>query len=246
MKKQVEICCGSYYDALQAAKGGAKRIELNSALHMGGLTPSSAVLQLVKQHTDLEVMVMIRPRGAGFHYGSEDFATMLLETECMLAQGADGIVFGCLDAQGNIDTQQCKAMLDRIKASGKQAVFHRAFDCVKDSMQAMETLIELGFDRVLTSGTKTNAMAGKEMLKTLQTTYGKQIEILAGCGVHAQNAIELMEYTGITQIHSSCKAWKCDPTTIAQNVNFSYQDDEHASDYEVVDAMLVKALMECL
>ena len=106
MNTQIEICCGSYYDARQAEAGGAKRIELNSALHMGGLTPSVATLRLIKEHTKLSVMTMIRPRGAGFHYLSQDYDVMVEETRDMIKNGADGIVFGCLNAYGNIDTVQ--------------------------------------------------------------------------------------------------------------------------------------------
>lgn len=92
----VEICCGSYYDAKQAALGGAKRIELNSALHLGGLTPTLSVLEMVKQDFPLEVIAMVRPRGAGFCYSDEDFQVMLAECELLARHGADGIAFGCL------------------------------------------------------------------------------------------------------------------------------------------------------
>ena len=111
MSIQIEICCGGYYDALQAYKGGAKRIELNSALHLGGLTPSVGMLRLTKQHTDLNVITMIRPRGAGFHYNKEDFEVMLMDAQSMLENGADGIVIGCLDEEGNIDIEQNKQLI---------------------------------------------------------------------------------------------------------------------------------------
>ncbi|MCR0385161.1 copper homeostasis protein CutC, partial [[Clostridium] innocuum] len=111
MKIQTEICCGSYDDALQAEQGGAVRIELNSALHMGGLTPSVSSLKLVKQHTQLSVMAMVRPRGGGFCYESADFAQLLDEAKEMLKNGADGIVFGCLHADGTIDEQQSAQLI---------------------------------------------------------------------------------------------------------------------------------------
>ena len=103
----VEICCGSYYDALQAAKGGAKRIELNSALMLGGLTPSTATLKLVKQNIpDLKVITMVRPRGAGFCYSHEEFQVMAAECQELLEAGADGIAFGCLKADGTLDKEK--------------------------------------------------------------------------------------------------------------------------------------------
>ena len=100
MDKIVEVCCGSYYDALQAQYGGARRIELNSALHLGGLTPSLATLLKVKDNTDLEVICMVRPRGAGFCYNDEDFEVMKLDAEILLDNGADGIAFGVLSYIG--------------------------------------------------------------------------------------------------------------------------------------------------
>lgn len=95
---EVEICCGSYYDTLQAWKGGAKRVELNSALHLGGLTPSLGTLRQVKKNTGLKVICMVRPRGAGFCYNMEDFEVMLEDAHILLENGADGIAFGCLTA----------------------------------------------------------------------------------------------------------------------------------------------------
>lgn len=246
MVKQVEICCGSYYDALQAEAGGAKRIELNSALHMGGLTPSAGTMRLVKQHTNLEVMAMVRPRGAGFCYDEADLETMRLDCKIMMKEGADGIVFGCLDAQGDIDVEITRRFVEMIQAEGKQVVFHRAFDCVKDPYVAIETLISLGIDRVLTSGTFVNVSEGKDVLKKLQETYGDKIEILAGCGVNVQNARELMAYTGISQIHSSCKSWKKDSTTCGERVSYAYADGEHCACYDVVDAKRVRELINSI
>lgn len=243
MKKQVEICTGSYYDCMQASLGGAKRVELNSALHLGGLTPSVAALRLTKKHTDLSVMVMIRPRGAGFCYNEEDFETMLLDTDIMLENGADGIVFGCLDNDGNIAVEQIKQLIAKIKAKGKEVIFHRAFDCVNDPYVAIETLIALGVDRILTSGLEPKAIQGKELLKDLQATYGDRIELLAGSGINAYNAVDFMEETGITQVHSSCKDWLTDATTTHNHVSFAYGEDDHIDDYEVVSKELVEKLI---
>ena len=244
--KQIEICCGSYYDALQAQAGGAKRIELNSALHMGGLTPSLAALCKTKRDTKCKIMAMVRPRGAGFCYEEEDFQVMLEDARLLLEHGADGIVFGCLNEAGNLHIEQCQMMLDVIKHYRGEAVFHRAFDCVVDVDATMQALIQMGVDRVLTSGLAATAIQGKDTLKMLQTRYGSQIELLAGCGVNAQNAKELMQYTGIKQIHSSCKGWCVDNTTIGKAVNYSYATGEHASAYEVVEAKLVSALWDAV
>lgn len=246
MKRIIEVCAGSYYDCVQAQAGGASRVELNSALHLGGLTPSVASLVLTKQHTSLKVITMVRSRGAGFHYHQEDFQTMLLDVDSMLQNGADGIAFGCLDEHGNVDVAQTKAIIDKIKAKGKEVVFHRAFDCVSDPYQAIETLIELGVDRILTSGLQAKAMQGKELIKELQIKYGDRIELLAGSGMNASNALEMMEYTGISQVHSSCKDWLLDPTTTMNNVSYSYGEGQHQNDYDVVDKELVVKLINSI
>lgn len=246
MIKQIEICCGSFDDCLQAYHGGAKRVELNSALHMGGLTPSVGSLRLTKLHTDLQVIVMVRPRGAGFCYGEADYACMIEDTKIMLDQGADGIAFGCLDEAGNIHQAQTRELVQHIHSCGKIAVFHRAFDCIKDPFTAMKTLIEVGVDRVLTSGLQPKAMDGQAIIKELQERYGTQIEIIAGSGLHAGNASELMEYTGITQVHSSCKDWMRDCTTSLSNVSYAYGEEEHSDDYDVVSEKKVRDLVQSI
>lgn len=239
MERIVEVCCGSYYDALQAQYGGARRVELNSALHMGGLTPSLATLLKVKENTDLEVICMVRPRGAGFCYNDEDFEIMKLDAEILLDNGADGIAFGCLDEEGEINIPQTREMLKIIKSYHKTAVFHRAIDCVYDIDKAINILITIGIDRVLTSGLQSKAPRGKEMIKYLHDAYGNSIEILAGSGINADNVKQFLEYTGINQVHSSCKEWIMDPTTINNKVDFSYHDDEYdAVDYELVEMLV--------
>lgn len=242
MRKIIEICCGSYEDALAAYRGGAKRIELNSALHLGGLTPSLGALLLTKEHTDLKVIAMVRPRGAGFHYGEADFETMKRDAELLLFHGADGIAFGCLNEGDGIQEKQTEEMVEIIRKYQGEAVFHRAFDCVPDPYEAMELLIRLGIDRVLTSGQEAKAMDGIALIGELQKRYGDRIEILAGSGMNASNADEMMERTGIFQVHSSCKGWKPDPTTTGEKVSYSYAAAPHENDYDIVEERKVREL----
>lgn len=246
MEKIVEICCGSYEDALNSYRGGAKRIELNSALHLGGLTPSLASLKLTKQNTDLKVITMIRPRGAGFHYSDAEFEVMKADTILMMENHADGIAFGCLDEEGCVNEKQTKEIIDIVKKYHGEVVFHRAFDCVKDPYQTIELLISLGVDRILTSGLENKAMDGKELIKDLQAKYGNQIEILAGSGMNASNAKEMMDYTGIHQVHSSCKDWLTDPTTACNHVSYAYASSPHEMDYDVVSQTLVEKLVKSI
>lgn len=246
MEKVAEICCGGYEDALAAYHGGAKRIELNSALYLGGLTPSLGTLILTKKNTDLKVIAMVRPRGAGFCYSAADFEVMKADAELLLQNGADGIAFGCLNENGEIEENQTREMTGIIKKYHGEAVFHRAFDCVQDPCKAIEILIDIGIDRILTSGGQEKAVDGIELLAKLQKEYGERIELLAGSGMNAGNAAELMERTGIRQVHSSCRGWLPDPTTEGPQVSYAYAEPPHRKDYEAVDKNLVKKLVDAL
>ena len=232
MKPIVEICCGSYSDALSAAHAGATRIELNSALSLGGLTPSLATLIKVKQDTSLKVIAMVRPRGAGFCYSDEEYEIMKEDAKIMLDHGVDGLAFGFLDKQGMIDEKRTLEFVQLIHRYHKEAVFHRAFDCVNDPFQAIEKLIDLQVDRVLTSGLKPKAIEAVELLSKLQQQYGNQIEILDKTKVH--------------QVHSSCKDWIEDVTTSMHDVSFAYAPFPHENDYEIVSEELVKTLLDVI
>lgn len=239
----LEICCGSYYDAVQAALGGARRIELNSGLHLGGLTPSLGTLELVKERLNLNVVAMVRPRGGGFCYSDEDFEVMERDTRLLVEHGADGIAFGCLNPDATLNRARNASLISIIHSYGKEAVFHRAFDCTNDPYKSMELLIDMGVDRVLTSGLKPKAVQGAGLLKELQTRYGDRIEILAGSGINVSNARQLMEDTGLSQVHSSCKDWVSDPTTAVNGVSYAFAPVPNEDAYDVVSAGLVRDLL---
>ena len=245
MKKIVEICCGSYDDARAAFLGGAHRIELNQALFLGGLTPGIGSLILTKQHTSLEVISMVRPRGAGFCYTESEYNTMTEDCRLLLENGSDGIAFGFLTEDFTIDEERTRSFTDLIHSYGKTAVFHRAFDCTKDPFQAIELLIRLGVDRVLTSGLADKAVQGIDLLKKLQDLFGSRIEILAGSGINASNAKELMDKTGLTQVHSSCKAWAHDATTKGSFVSYAYCPQDELA-YDIVSTDLVKKIVSAV
>lgn len=234
----LEICCGSLDDVLAAEAGGADRVELNSALYLGGLTPSTATLILAKQQSSLPIICMVRPRGAGFCYSEKEMEVIFLEARELLRHGADGLAFGFLNEDKTINVEKTSEMIKLIHEFNGEAVFHRAFDCTVDMMKACEQLIALGCDRILTSGQGKTVLEGLEALKQLQETYGNQIEILAGCGVNAENASEIMHKTGIRQLHTSAKYWKIDPTTnYGAPVNYAYINGDF---YDSVDVEKVK------
>lgn len=246
MKTTVEICTGSYADCMAAFHGGAERVELNSALSVGGLTASVAVLRRVKKETTLKVICMVRPRAGGFCYDEAETKIMMEEARLLLENGADGIAFGFLHADGTVHRERTLQMSELIHSFGKEAVFHRAFDVTKDPFQAMEVLLSCKIDRLLTSGQRAKAMQGSELIAQLQDRFGDRIEILAGSGVNAQNAGALLARTGIRQVHSSCKGYRLDPTTASEHVSYAYLDDAHAMEYDVVEETLVRALIDAL
>ena len=246
MERIIEICAGSYQDCIAAYKGKAKRVELNSALSVGGLTPSVASLVRVKKETDLSVICMVRPRAAGFCYEKEDVDIIFEDAKILLENGADGISFGFLRNDGSIHKEYTKEMVDLVHSYQKEVVFHRAFDVTPDAFEAIETLIELGVDRVLTSGQKPKAMEGIDLIKVLNNQDGERIQILRGRGMNAENARIMMNYTGVYQVHSSCKNYKTDTTTTKNDVSYSYLESPHENDYDVVDVELVKKLVDSI
>lgn len=137
-------------------------------------------------------------------------------------------------------------MVNLVHSYGKTAVFHRAFDCVKDEKTAINELIKLNVNRVLTSGLKATVIEGKELIRSLQKTVGVKIEILAGSGINKDNAKDLIEYTKVKQIHSSCRAWKEDKTTFGDFVNYAFAQGENKACYDYVDENLVRNLIKAV
>ena len=242
MKRDLfEVCAGSVQDCINAQLGGADRVELNSALHLGGLTPSLAMLRLVKEKTSLKVVCMDRPRAAGFCYDDVEIETMFEDARILLENGADGISFGFLNSDATINETETKKMVELIHQYQKEAVFHRAFDCVDDPMHAIKQLIDCGVDRILTSGLQPTAMQGALVLEKLQSEFGNQIELLAGSGINANNIRALKEQTGLHQFHGSCKEWCKDPTTTVGNVSYAYHESD---DYDCVSLEKVKSIVQ--
>ena len=242
MKRDLfEVCAGSVQDCINAQLGGADRVELNSALHLGGLTPSLAMLKLVKEKTSLKVICMDRPRAAGFCYDDVEIETMFEDAKILLENGADGISFGFLNSDATINVTETKKMVELIHQYQKEAVFHRAFDCVDNPMHAIKQLIDCGVDRILTSGLQPTAMQGASVLEKLQSEFGDQIKLLAGSGINANNIRALKEQTGLHQFHGSCKEWCKDPTTTVGNVSYAYHESD---DYDCVSLEKVKSIVQ--
>lgn len=211
MKRILEVCCGSIEDGLVAYANHADRIELNCALSLGGLSPSLASLKTLKAKIDIPIAVMVRSRGFGFHYNDSEFEQMVLEAKDFLDNGADAIVFGSLTSDSHVDVAQTKNLVSLAHSYGKEFVYHGALGCVPDYFEAINTLIECGVDRILTSGGKANVTEGLQGLIKAQKEYGNKIQVLAGCGVTLDNVKDLLD-GGLLQIHGTCKQLVNDPT----------------------------------
>lgn len=198
----LEVCCGSAEDAIAAFHGGAGRVELNSDLFHGGLTPTLGALRTVKRHAPgLRVMCMVRPREGGFCYTEVEYETMLEDARIFVENGADGIVFGFLKEDGTVDAARCREMLGVI--GGKEAVFHRAIDVTPDVMAALDALIELGVTRVLTSGQKPTVPEGAQTIRAMIAHAAGRIQILPGGGITPENAAWCRDVIGTRTLHAA-------------------------------------------
>lgn len=195
----LEICCGSADDVIEAARGGADRVELNSNLFQGGLTSSLGTLQVVKRHVSIPVMTMIRPRAGGFCYTDVEYETMRADARALLAAGADGLVFGFLHPDGTVDETRTREMV--ALCEGRPCVFHRALDVTPDWKRALDALIRLGVTRVLTSGQASDVFFALETIAEMVRFAGNAIEILPGAGITLENVRRVVEATGCRQVH---------------------------------------------
>lgn len=203
MARLLEVCTGSVESVIAARDGGAARFELCSALEVGGITPSVGLMRLTREVKDIAMHVLIRPRGGDFLYNEAEIQCMEQDIIAARDCGADGVVIGALTADGNIDTTTCSRLVKA--AQGMNITFHRAFDMCCDPFRALEEIIELGCNRILTSGLAATAEAGIPLIKRLVTTADGRIMIMPGCGVNATNAARILQETGATEIHASAR-----------------------------------------
>ena len=199
----LEICAGSVESAIAARDGGAQRIELCAALEAGGVTPSAGLIEQARKVEGIKLNVLIRPRGGDFLYDWHEAACMEQDIYTCKQLGVDGVVIGALTADGDIDTPLCRRLI--ATASGMSVTFHRAFDMCRNPKEALEELIALGCDRVLTSGQAATAEAGIPLLKELVEQAAGRISIMPGCGVSSINAAKIVQSTGAGEIHASAR-----------------------------------------
>ncbi len=205
----IEICVESVEGALAAARGGADRIELCSALSEGGLTPSHGLLAQVLHECRLPVMVMIRPRDGSFVYSDHEFSVMMTDIRRVRNLAAvgnvQGIVTGVLHPDGTVDVERNRQLTEA--AYPLSCTFHRAIDVSINPLEALDSILDCGYDRVLTSGQAVGAAGGTAVIRQLVERSAGRIAVMAGAGVRPENVAELIRQTGVMEVHSSASVW---------------------------------------
>lgn len=205
MTHRIEICANSVQSALMAQEGGAYRVELCAGIPEGGTTPSHGEISVAATLLSATLLnVIIRPRGGDFHYDEIEQDIMLADIEFCKKVGVNGVVFGCLTSEGNVDLTVMQRLMKA--AEGMEVTFHRAFDMCRNPHEALEEIISLGCHRVLTSGQSSNALEGAELIATLVKQAGGRIIIMPGCGVRPDNIRSIADITGAEEFHLSARA----------------------------------------
>lgn len=199
----LEVCADSIDSALIAQSAGAYRIEFCNTLSVGGVTPSFPQIEALRKLLHIKLYVLIRPRGGDFLYDDVEFETMKSEIEFCGKTGCDGVVIGILHADGSIDKQRCKELIDIAKRYKMGVTFHRAFDRCNDLFQGLEEVVELGCERILTSGGRNGAFEGMYILRKLIERAGRRIVVMPGAGITPENVEELIHYTRLRELHGT-------------------------------------------
>ena len=199
----IEVCIDNIESLMTAQSAGANRIELCSSLAQGGLTPSAGLIQTALKYAKIPVFSMIRPREGDFLYSSHEIEIMLAEIHTAKKLGVQGLVFGVLTKEAQIDTALLKILMEASK--GLQVTFHRAIDCCENAEQAIDSIITAGCHRVLTSGLSENALVGSHVIKSMVKQSKNKLSIIAAAGLNAQNVQEIIQISGVNEVHLSGK-----------------------------------------
>ncbi|MEO8111566.1 MAG: copper homeostasis protein CutC [Ginsengibacter sp.] len=227
----IESCIG-------AQNAGVERIELCANPHEGGTTPSYGFVKAARNKLHIDLYVMIRPRGGDFFYSDEEFEIMQDDITACKNLGCDGVVLGILTQEGNIDKLRCEKLINY--AYPLEVTFHRAFDRVTDPFTALEDIINIGCERILTSGQQPKAADGLPLIKELTDKADDRIIIMPGSGINSQNIISIAEGTGTKEFHSSAGITK------DSSMKFNNPAMNEVMNYSVVNAEEVYKMHELL
>lgn len=242
---KVEICIDCVASAVAAEEGGADRVELCANLVEGGTTPSAGMVRHVRDSCGLGLMVIIRPRGGDFLFSEDEKVVCLEEVRALRKLGVDGVVIGALCADGRIDSDFTRELLEA--AEGLDVTFHRAFDMARDLDEALDDLIELGVGRVLTSGGKVSALEGAEVIKGLVARAAGKISVMPGGGIDVGNVRTLVDATGVGEVHLSARKVVESGMVFRRDEVFMGKASEGAEYVtKVADVEVVREVVRCL
>lgn len=234
----LEIAANSLASALAAQEGGADRIELCENLGEGGTTPSHGTLSMARDKLRIPIYALIRPRGGDFLYDEAELETMRRDIEHCVRLGCDGVVIGALDVDGNVDTAACRRL---VAAAGKLGVtFHRAFDATRDRAQALQDILALRCERVLTSGGANDALAGAAAIAATVQGGGGHIRVMAGAGVTVDNILEIARRSGAQEFHASARSVRSSAMRHRQPGLSGLEPERIHTDASVVRALVEK------
>ena len=210
---ELEICVDSVESAIAAEAGGAQRVELCSGLSEGGLTPSVGLIRAVRAQVGIGVYVMIRPRGGDFLYSDEEFAIMRDDVATAAQSGANGVVFGLLTAEGDVDVERTRSLVEEARSASVEVTFHRAIDMARDLNHALQDIVQTGADRVLTSGGAQSAVLGSAQVTALVEAAQGHIGVMVCGNVRPENVRQIAEATGAHEFHASLRTPMPSPVT---------------------------------
>jgi copper homeostasis protein len=205
-KTELEICCYNLDSAIIAADAGADRVELCADPAAGGTTPGIGLVKTVRKKIRIDLWPIVRIRGGDFLFSEEEFDVMLHEVEACKFAGCDGVVIGMLTPDGRVDKSHSARLVEKAYPMG--VCFHRAFDWTRNPFEALEDIIEIGCERILTSGQQPTAILGASLIRDLVLQSQGRIQIMPGSGVRAENIYDLRKETGATAFHSSARMIK--------------------------------------
>lgn len=236
-----EIVVYNIESALKAQEGGADRIELCDNPSEGGTTPSYGTIEAVRQNVNMDVYVMIRPRGGDFHYSNYEFHCMKRDISQCQKISVDGVVFGILNPDGTLDKKRCKELI--VKARPLKVTCHRAFDMTRDPFEALDDCIEAGFDRILTAGQQAQALKGADLIGELIKKANGRIAIMPGSGVNENTVQEILAKSKATEIHFSATAFR-ESEMNYKNQNIAGMGSDEGAEFKVrtVDPDRVRAM----
>ncbi|KJD31175.1 hypothetical protein PK35_16160 [Tamlana nanhaiensis] len=239
-----EVVVDAVDSALNAQKAGANRIELCDNLIEGGTTPSYGMLAVLRELLDIDIHVMIRPRGGDFLYSHVEFEVMKRDIVAAKQLGANAVVFGILTKDGHIDKVRTQELLEL--AHPLSVTFHRAFDSAKDPFEALDDLIEIGVSRLLTSGQEATALQGANTIKALKAQANGKITIMPGSGINPENITELANITNCNEFHFSGKTTIKSHMEFSKTLNVGRKQDDDANDRQIASTKIIKSIIDKL